>query len=103
MTVKLRGGDPDGTGYDEGAANARGGWEGAGEPPAPLEAKSASGGSSSLASSTQEGAGEAPEGRSWRDGEPDAIAKGERRRDQLVDAGDDGETDRFMSSETARL
>jgi len=114
MTVKFRGGDHDGAGYDEGTATTGGGWEGTGEPPVPLGAKSASGGSSlpasehdghpwSPASSTREGAGEAAEGRSWRDGKPDAIAKGERCRDQLVDAGDDGETDRFMSSKTARL
>ena len=123
MTVKLRGGDPDGTGYDEGAANAGGGWEGAAtaggalegarEPPAPQGAKSASGGSSSpasehdghprLSASTREGAGEALEGRSWCDGEPDAQAEGEKRRDRLADAGDDGETDCFMSFETARL
>ena len=31
------------------------------------------------------------------------MAKGERRRDRLADTEDDGETDRFMSSETARL
>jgi hypothetical protein len=86
MTVKFnfRGFDHDGAGYDEGsatvgggwegAATAEGGWEGAREPPAPLGAKSASGGSSSPASehdghprssaSMREGAGEAPEGRS---------------------------------------
>ena len=114
MTVKLRGGDHDGVGYDEGAATAGGGWEGAGEPPVPLGAKSASGGSSlpaserdghpwSPASSTQEGAGEAPEGRSRCDGEPDAMAEGERRRDRLADVGDDGETNRFISFEMARL
>ena len=123
MTVKLRGGDHDGVGYDEGAANAgggwegaattEGGWEGAGEPPAPLGAISVSGGSSSLASecdghprspaSMREGAGEATKGRSWRDGEPDASAEGERCHDRLADAGDNRETNRFMSSEMARL
>jgi len=92
---------------------AGGGWEGSGEPPAPLGAISASGGSSLRASerdghprslaSTREGAGEAPEGRSRCDGEPDAMAEGERRRDRLADVGDDGETDRFISFEMARL
>ena len=112
--MKFRGGDYDGAGYDEGATTAGGGWEGAEEPPTPLGAKSASGRSSSPASerdghpwspasSTREGAGEASEGRSWRDGAPDAMAEGERCRDWLADVGDDGETDRFMSSETARL
>ena len=45
----------------------------------------------------------APEGRSWRDGEPDAMAEGERHRDRLADAEADGETDRFIASVTARL
>ena len=45
----------------------------------------------------------APEGRSWRDGELDAMAEGERHRNRLADAGADGETDRFKPSKTARL
>jgi len=48
-------------------------------------------------------AAEAAEGQSLRDWDPNAMAKGERRRDRLADAEADGETDRFIASETARL